>query len=231
MLTQRPGFHSGYSYWPTVKLHWKQFQVLESFKTKKFALYSLFWWLEFIRSIPGYAELKMALLPNCSCATEKLIFLWDFNTYLPLTKRVPSFALVSIITLHNMCHVPVSVQCISGLNHLAHPLLHDRSAWVHVKTSGVPIIVWVVSDETMWSLISSQTSRSTSATQDEVSGVVSRPTTHLDMAEKFSYNLEYWSICGISVCTAPLSLVKLATSNKNTSSMQDAGRWSSGKFV
>lgn len=69
----------------------------------------------------------------CHKSIAKLTSLLRFQYPFAFNKESSYFALVSIVTLYNMCCVPVSVQCISRLNHLAHSLLHDHSAWVYVK--------------------------------------------------------------------------------------------------
>ena len=94
--------------------------------------------LGFIRFLPDHAKLKGVLLPNCNLNIKqqkhsKIHFYLRFQYRFAFTSRGPVFTLVSVVTLYNMCHAPVSAQCISKLNHLAHSLLHDRSARVCVK--------------------------------------------------------------------------------------------------
>lgn len=116
MSAQRSGLLSGYGSWAGVKLRWKKFHILETFKPNLvISWFPVGMPLRYIGSSPDYAKLKggrvgcflIVISMLCHKSIGKFAFLWGFNTSLPLTRRAPGFALASIITLRNTCRVPV----------------------------------------------------------------------------------------------------------------------------
>lgn len=148
--------------------------------------------LGFIRSLPDHLNWRgfcflIAILMLCHKSIAKFTFLWDFNTHLPLTRRAPSFALVSIITLCDMCHVPVS---FCAMHIKTEPSGSFSAPWPLCSGVCQNLYVLVTVESGVWlnhlKCVSSQTSRSVFATQDAVPVVISRLPTYLDMSENFT---------------------------------------------
>lgn len=135
------------------------------------------------KNLPDYAE----LFSNCSLNVmpkepRKIQFSLGFSTPFPLTRRAPSCVLVSMVTLYNKCHVPVSL-CNAHEDWAIWLTLCSMATWVSVKTC----ICWSLSKGHLF-----LNKEIDLCHPDAVTVLISRSPTYLGMAEDFADILGRW---------------------------------------